>query len=157
MHTLQINSYFFNKYEKLKKPSSNSNCFFLTVLSYQNGPNRRIHVQKCVLQTNCILNWDCRRQIEIAAWWPFELDGARFFSNKCNTHWVCELCTVRLHASMVNFFWLFAKKTLIILNSVALNLTSLHSFLITSTSSVFFYPIALLNFIHFFGQCQSLT
>ena len=38
--------------EKLK-----STFFSLTALSYPNGPNRRIHVPKCGLQTNCIQNW----------------------------------------------------------------------------------------------------
>ena len=31
--------------------------------NFQNGPNRRIHVPKCGLLTNCIYNWVCDKEI----------------------------------------------------------------------------------------------
>ena len=51
-------------FEKFRKPPSkvakkNLNCFsFLTTLRCLNCPNRRLHVSKCGLQTNCIKNRD---------------------------------------------------------------------------------------------------
>ena len=61
--------------------------------------------------------------------------------------WALHSETACVYSKNFRFFWLFAKQTLIILNNVTLNLTSLHLFLITSTSSVFFIQLPCWIFV----------
>ena len=60
---------FFFDHQKLKKTPSkvaqnSSNPLFFPYCQHSpNGPNRRIHVPKCGLLTNCIQNWDHYRRV----------------------------------------------------------------------------------------------
>ena len=60
----------FFDHQKLKKPpskvaqNSSNPLFFPYCPDCLNGPNRRIHVPKCGLLTNCIQNWGLNLQIK---------------------------------------------------------------------------------------------